>query len=163
MNTDTADSAVDVSDYRTKGERDALPAFAAYVVSLPPTQPKPGRFAMTLFNLASQGRWDIHQRALAILCGALDGPPWAAPSGASSPDGMLAYLEAFAAGFATKDHEIRAGGETRAAVHQAIDQCDPALVRPWYLAMARIDQLPFESEHGIEPEPKRRGFFSRSR
>ncbi len=161
MDSDTIESAVDVNDYRANGERDAMAAFAAYVVSLPPTQPKPGRFSMTLFNLASQGRWDVHRRALAILCGAVGGPPWAGPNGASSPDGILAYLEAFAAGFAAKDHEIRAGGQTRAAVHEAIDQCDPALIRPWYLALAQIDRMPFESELGIEPERKRRGFFSR--
>lgn len=161
MDTGTPDSALDVTDYRALGERDSMPAFAAYVVTLPPTQPKPGRFAMTLFILAGQGRWDIHRRALAILCGAVGGPPWVAPSGPVNPNGILAYIEAFAAGFAAKDHEIRAGGQTRAAVHEAIDQCDPDQIRPWYLAMAKIDQMPFESELGIAPERKRRGFFSR--
>ena len=161
MTTGVGDSAVDVTEYRVLGERDSMPAFAAYIVSLPPTRAKAGRFAATLFNLAGQGRWDVHKHTLAILCGAVGGPPWALPTGAASPDGMLAYIEAFAAGFASKERDLRAGGQARAAVHEAIDQCDPSQIRPWYLAMAQIDQMPFESVLGIAPERKRRGLFSR--
>lgn len=75
MDNGVADSASDVAEYRVLGERDSMPAIAAFIVSLPLTQPHPGRFALALFNLASQARWDVHKRGLAILCGAVDGPP----------------------------------------------------------------------------------------
>ena len=119
--------------------------------------PLPGRrLANVLFNAAGHGRWDIHGRALAMLCGSRNAGRWQAAA-QERPEqfitGATTYMKAFCAEFRRVDTALRKGGRSNDSMTKHVwdPSVDDSATREWVDAFAIFEHSDFESELGIKP------------